>query len=304
MTASEGNPHAALLSRSIPTMTFSNSSSPLTKPVAPIQSTNSRVHAAERFAVHGGAVLTGGAGELALVSARALLQHGLSALTLFDLAPSLEASAKAINSLRRDFPDALVEEAEVDVTSAEAVDKAFAEASSRMGGIQTLCCFAGIVKCIPSLDIIVVEFGRVVDVNLTGSFLCAQAAARHMKESRVGGSILLTASISAHHTNYPQPQSAYNVSKAAIAHLGRNLAAEWAVHGIRVNSISPGYMDTILNAGDGLKDIREIWNANCPMGRMGDAEELTGAVVLLCAQRAGRYITGVDILVDGRSMSL
>lgn len=78
-----------------------------------------------------------------------------------------------------------------------------------------------------------------------------------------------------------------------------SLAAEWARYGIRVNSISPGYMDTVLNAGDNLAGVREVWNARCPMGRMGNVEELTGVVVMLCAERAGGYVTGADILVDG-----
>lgn len=111
-------------------------------------------------------------------------------------------------------------------------------------------------------------------------------------------SILLIASISAHRTNYPQPQAAYNASKAALLSLKSSLAAEWAVHGIRVNSISPGYMDTVLNEGEGLEVARRTWCERNPMGRMGVPEELTGPVVLLCSQ-AGSYINGADLVVDG-----
>jgi sorbose reductase len=125
-----------------------------------------------------------------------------------------------------------------------------------------------------------------------------------MIQSKNGGSIMFTASISAHHVNYPQPQAAYNVSKAGVTHLTRNLAAEWAVHGIRVNCISPRYMDTVLNAGDNLKEVRDIWASNCPIGRMGNVEEITAPVVLLCSKRAGRYVTGADLLVDGGSMCM
>lgn len=125
-----------------------------------------------------------------------------------------------------------------------------------------------------------------------------------MMQSKNGGSIMFTASISAHHVNYPQPQAAYNVSKAGVTHLTRNLAAEWAVHGIRVNCISPRCIDTVLNAGDNLKEVRDIWASNCPMGRMGNVEEITAPVVLLCSKRAGRYVTGADLLVDGGSMCM
>ena len=105
--------------------------------------------------------------------------------------------------------------------------------------------------------------------------------------------------MSGHVVNFPQPQAAYNVSKAGILHLKSSLAAEWAQFGIRVNSISPGYMDTVLNAGGNLQAMRDLWAARCPMGRMGDVDELTGVVVMLCSERAGGYITGADVLVDG-----
>lgn len=81
-----------------------------------------------------------------------------------------------------------------------------------------------------------------------------------MRTQKTGGTITLTASISAHIVNFPQPQAAYNVSKAAIVAMVKSLAAEWAVDGIRVNSISPGYQDTILNAGDGnIAEARKVW---------------------------------------------
>ena len=86
--------------------------------------------------------------------------------------------------------------------------------------------------------------------------------------------------------------------KAAIVALKSSLAAEWASKGIRVNSISPGYMDTILNAGDGLEEMRQSWASRNPMGRMGAVGELDGVCVLL-ASRAGSYINGADFVVDG-----
>jgi sorbose reductase len=123
-----------------------------------------------------------------------------------------------------------------------------------------------------------------------------------MVKKQTGGSIVFTASISAHSVNFPQPQVAYNVSKGALLQLKNSLAAEWSHYGIRVNSISPGYMDTILNEGAGLEEARKVWMARNPMGRMGDPSELTGAVVLLCSL-GGRYINGADIVVDGECLS-
>jgi NAD(P)-dependent dehydrogenase (short-subunit alcohol dehydrogenase family) len=113
-------------------------------------------------------------------------------------------------------------------------------------------------------------------------------------------SLVLTVfvAMSGHAVNYPQPQMAYNVSKSALLHMKSCLAAEWARYGIRTNTISPGYMDTILNEGAGLEETRKIWNDRNPMGRMGQPRELTGPLVLLCSE-AGSYINGADLLVDG-----
>lgn len=77
------------------------------------------------------------------------------------------------------------------------------------------------------------------------------------------------------------------------------LAAEWSQYGIRINTISPGYMDTILNEGAGLEEARSIWTSRNPLGRMGKPEELSGALVLLCSG-AGSYINGSDLIVDGK----
>jgi len=124
-----------------------------------------------------------------------------------------------------------------------------------------------------------------------------------MVKQGTGGSITFVASISAHRVNYPQPQAAYNVSKAALLSLKSCLAAEWARFKIRTNSISPGYMDTILNEGDGLAHVRELWTGRNPSGRMGVPSELTGAIVLL-SSHAGNYINGADIVVDGGGIVL
>jgi sorbose reductase len=304
---------SSLTSRTIPTMTLSNASNPLTAPLPPLSREDGRSltpseRALARFAITGNAVITGGAGTLALASARALLEHGLGGVALLDLDSTLKSSASAIDELKRDFPDAKVQTVEVDVRDEGKVAEAMKAAHAGFlhpGGtrrIDILCCFAGVVGCVPSVDASAEEWRRVIDVNQTGSFLCAQAAAKYMIETgtnSTGSSILFISSISGHSVNYPQPQAAYNVSKAGVKHLTRCLAAEWAVHGIRVNCISPGYMDTVLNAGENLGPVRDVWASMCPMGRMGDVEELTGAVVMLCSQRAGRYITGADVVVDG-----
>ncbi|KAJ4114420.1 hypothetical protein NW760_001324 [Fusarium oxysporum] len=258
--------------------------------------TTSLDRARDRFAVTGNAIVTGGAGDIGSVACRALLEHGLQGLAIFDLHP--DAGQKAVTSLQSDFPEAKITFTIVDVTDSKSVTAAVANAEQVIGPINICLCFAGIAFAAHALDITPQQFKTMFDVNTTGAFLVAQAVAKSITSKGTGGSIILMASISAHIVNFPQPQVHYNAAKAAIISMKSSLAAEWAVHGIRVNSISPGYMDTILNEGDGLAEHRAIWAKRTPYGRMGNPEELTGAVVLL-ASKAGSYITGADILVDG-----
>lgn len=241
-------------------------------------------------------LVTGGGGTLALVIARALLEHGLAGLALFDL--SVTHDQDEVSALVRDFPEAEILPCQLDVTNPEALQSAVELVGQRLGSVNIMCCFAGVVGCTHAIDMAPEEWKRTLEINTTGTFLSAQAAARQMIKAGTGGSIVLTASISAHRTNYPQPQAAYNASKAALLALKSSLAAEWAVHGIRVNSISPGYMDTILNEGAGIAEARNTWAERNPMGRMGVPEELTGIVVLLCSA-AGSYMNGADFVIDG-----
>ncbi|KAL8833765.1 MAG: hypothetical protein Q9170_004098 [Blastenia crenularia] len=288
----------ALTSRSIPHMALSTGdASSMTGPPPPMPHyLSAEGRAVKRFAIEGNAIITGGAGTLALANARALLEHGLIGLALFDLNPAL--SAEQIENLRKDFPDAKITTREVDVTDAARVGGAVASAAQELGSIDILCCFAGVVGCAHALHITPEEWRRTFEINTTGSFLCAQAVAKCMVAAQTPGTVLFIASISAHRTNFPQPQAAYNASKAALLSMKSSFAAEWAQHGIRVNTISPGYMDTILNEGAGLEEARSTWTGRNPMGRMGQPEELTGPVVMLCSS-AGSYITGADLVVDG-----
>ncbi|KAI9759565.1 MAG: DNA-binding transcription factor yap1 [Chaenotheca gracillima] len=295
---------ASLASRVLPKMELSTGgpeSRTAPRPALPAgQSPAER--AAGRFAISGNALITGGAGFLARTTARALLEHGASGIALLDL-PGSHAdptATSAIESLRSEFPSAKVLALNVDITDAEQVESVVGRAAAELPGrsVDMLLCFAGIVGCTHALDMSPTEWRRTLDVNTTGSFLCAQAAAKHMI-SNGGGSILFTASISAHRVNYPQPQIAYNVSKAALLALKNSLAAEWATYGIRVNSISPGYMDTILNEGTGLEEARQVWKNRNPMGRMGMPEEVAGVCVMLCSKGAGSYVNGADVVVDG-----
>lgn len=246
--------------------------------------------------VQGNAVVTGGAGTLGLHCCDALLEHGLGGLMILDANPA--NAQKEIQQMSVKFPDANITSMQVDVTDEVAMEAAMEETTKSLGSIDALFCFVGIVGCVETLEMPVSQWRKIIDVNTTGSFICAQAAARRMVAQGNGGSITFIASVSAHRVNYPQPQAAYNVRKAAVLMLKSCLAAEWARFGIRTNSISPGYMDTILNEGDGIAEHRKIWASRNPTGRMGNPRELTGAAVFL-ASGASTYINGVDLVVDG-----
>ncbi|KAF7980577.1 hypothetical protein HWV62_37753 [Athelia sp. TMB] len=286
----------ALTSREIPQMTLSEASNPLTAPLPTLDALQPTDRAVKRFAVEGNAIITGGTGGLGIYAARALLDHGASGLSMFDILPAMET----VEALRLEYPSAKIIVKAVDVRDAQAIDAAVLQTAQELGSVDMLLCFAGVVGCAQAAEVDGADWKRVIDINTTGSWLCAQSVGKHMIQQDTGGSIVFTASISAHRVNFPQPQVAYNVSKGALLQLKNSLAAEWARYGIRVNSISPGYMDTILNEGDGLEPARKIWRDRNPMGRMGQPAELTGPIVLLCSA-AGRYINGADIVVDGES---
>ncbi|KAI0867088.1 hypothetical protein F4860DRAFT_18224 [Xylaria cubensis] len=287
----------ALTSRIVPCMVLSDGSvSSMTPPPQVVALRDPAQAASDRFSVRGTIVVTGGAGVLGLVACNALLEHGASGLMIFDMNPA--AAQKEIDTLQLKFPKANVAWQAVDVTDENAISAAVEETATMMGSVDGIVCFAGVVGCIETLEMPISQWRKVLDINTTGSLICAQAVARQMVRQGTGGFITFVASISAHRVNFPQPQAAYNVSKAALLTLKSCLAAEWARYGIRTNTISPGYMDTILNEGDGIAKHREIWAARNPSGRMGSPSELTGAVVLL-ASAAGTYINGADIVVDG-----
>ncbi|KND89579.1 Sorbose reductase SOU1 [Tolypocladium ophioglossoides CBS 100239] len=288
---SHADARSELTKRTIPFMTLAHGDDD--KASVDAQHPAARNSAPGRFSISGNAIVTGGAGAIGMEVARAMLQHGLSGLMILDLAPR-----DSIQTLREEFPGAKVEARGVDVTDEEQVAHAVAETATLLGSVDSLVCFAGIVGCVHALDMPASQWRRVLDVNTTGTFLCAQAAARQMVAQGTGGRIVLTASISAHRVNFPQPQAAYNVSKAAVVMLKSSLAAEWARYGITVNSVSPGYMDTVLNEGEGLAEARRSWCGRNPLGRMGVPEEVAGVVVMLLS-RAGSYVNGADVVVDG-----
>jgi NAD(P)-dependent dehydrogenase (short-subunit alcohol dehydrogenase family) len=183
-----------------------------------------------------------------------------------------------------------------DVTDAKDAERMVQKVVDAFGPICFAVNNAGIFTPENAMEIEPEQFKKVIDVNLNGVFFTAQAAARMMKKSKIKGSIISTASMSGHIVNRPQTIANYCAAKAGVIMLTKCLAVEWADLGIRVNSVSPGYMKTELIAC--MDDMIKIWEPMIPMGRMGVPDDLVG-IYLYLASDASKYATGADYVVDG-----
>ena len=184
---------------------------------------------------------------------------------------------------------------EADVTRRDQVEAAIEAILERWGRLDIAVNNAGICHNVPAEAMSEQEWDRVLDLDLRAVFLCAQAAGRRMI-AQGSGSIINIASMSAQVVNFPQPQAAYNAAKAGVVQLTRSLAAEWAPHGVRVNSISPGYVNTDLL--EPAKSLHPQWKQLTPQKRFGEPWEIAAAAVYL-ASEAARFCTGTDLVVDG-----
>ncbi|KAJ5183944.1 hypothetical protein N7492_001560 [Penicillium capsulatum] len=182
-----------------------------------------------------------------------------------------------------------------DVGNWESVEKFVKDVIKDFGKIDSFIANAGRTASSGFLDGSVDDWNAVIQTDLTGVFHCAKAAGAHFKQ-RGTGNFIITSSMSGHIVNYPQEQSSYNIAKAGCIHMARSLANEWRDFA-RVNSISPGYIDTGLS--DFVdQDTQNLWLSMIPMGRNGQAKELKGAYVYL-ASDASTYMTGNDLKIDG-----
>ncbi|KAG8930935.1 hypothetical protein FRC02_003453 [Tulasnella sp. 418] len=247
-----------------------------------------------KFSLKGKIVaVTGGARGLGYEMLTAFCEAGAEGAAIIDILQDGDSAVKELN----DAFNIPVSFYRVDVRDHVAVEEAVNGIIRDHGRIDILLCSAGVADNLPAEGYPADRFKRVIDINLNGVFFCAQSVGKHMIASGRGGSIIAIASMSGHIVNYPQPQCAYNASKAAVIHLCKSLAAEWSPHNIRVNTISPGYMNTILNEKFDPQ-LKKAWYERTPQGRMGNVQELNGAALYL-ASDASAFTTGSDILVDG-----
>jgi NAD(P)-dependent dehydrogenase (short-subunit alcohol dehydrogenase family) len=184
-----------------------------------------------------------------------------------------------------------------DVTEPADLAEAVQRTEAELGPLTLAVNSAGIANAAPAEQMEPAQWQRMLDVNLTGVFLSCQAEARVML-GRGHGAIVNIASMSGTIVNRGLLQAHYNASKAAVAHLTKSLAMEWADRGVRVNAISPGYTATPMTTRPEVAERARQFAADTPLGRMASVEELVGPTVFLLSDAAS-FCTGVDLLVDG-----
>jgi NAD(P)-dependent dehydrogenase (short-subunit alcohol dehydrogenase family) len=187
---------------------------------------------------------------------------------------------------------------ECDVTREADVDALVEAAQSRFGQVDVLVNNAGITEIVKAEEDTAEGFARVVEVNLHGVFLCCQRFGRVMLEAG-SGTIINVASVLGLVGTGQIPQAAYAASKGAVVNMTRELAAQWARRGLRVNAIAPGWFESEMTGEMFADDASRKWmRGRAPMGRSGRPGELDGALIFL-ASDASSFVTGQVIPVDG-----
>jgi len=251
----------------------------------------------ERFRLNNRvSLVTGGGQGIGRAFAHALGEAG-AAVAVVDIA--LERAETVAHELTQKNVDAIALAA--DVTQETQVQTMVDAVLAKWGRLTIGVNNAGIGLWQDAETMTLEQWQRVINLDLTAVWLCARAQANVMLPAGYG-KIINTASMSGSIVNKPQNQSAYNVAKAGVIHLTRSLAAEWAMRGVRVNCISPGYtrtalVDDLLQTPLG-QQVMPVWMNMTPMGRMAEVTDLQGGVVYLAAE-ASDFMTGHDLVIDG-----
>lgn len=240
------------------------------------------------------AAVTGGGSGIGKAACVLLAEAGAHVAVIDRDALAAEAAARAI------VDAGLAASAYAgDVSEEVSVESVFAALSERKGRIDILVNNAGLAIRKPSVDLPLDDWEKVIAVNMTGTFLCARAAARHMIAGKYPGAIVNIASIMGLSGGGLYPNISYQTSKGAVVNMTRALAVEWAPHGIRVNAVAPTYVRTpfiapLLAQPELVKKIE----AMTPLGRLAEPEEVATAILFL-ASPAASMVTGHTLAVDG-----
>jgi len=231
-------------------------------------------------------LITGGASGIGAATARRFLEEGANVIVL-------DRSTEALARIKIELPS-LDGTLQADVSDADAVTRAFDELDALVGGVDVLINNAGISVRSPFMDITPQQWHQVLDVNLTGIFLVAQAAAKRMLEG-VSGVILNMGSTNGL-AGYPF-YADYNASKAGVIELTRSMALELAPT-VRVNAVCPGFILTPMQKAEYTPEMLRAFGSKVPLNRVGRPEEVAGLLAFLASDEAA-FINGQTVVIDG-----
>ncbi|KIJ93044.1 hypothetical protein K443DRAFT_413687 [Laccaria amethystina LaAM-08-1] len=243
-------------------------------------------------------VVTGGNRGIGYALSRAVAKTGANVAIIYR---SSKDAPEVAEKLSKEF-NVKSKAYKCDVSDTDLVNKTLKEIDEELGPISGLIANAGVSVPKPALDLTHDDFKYVFDVNVFGVFNTARAVAKLWLERKQQGSIVITSSMSSQIINksaeaIPLAQVFYNASKAAVSNLTKGLAAEWSSQGVRVNAVSPGYVNTDQTSHM-EKKVRDFQARSLPLGRFAEPHEITGQALLLLSDHAS-YMTGGEYFVDG-----
>jgi gluconate 5-dehydrogenase len=245
------------------------------------------------------ALVTGGSRGLGLQAAEALAEAGARVCLTSRKADDLQAAAAMLTSRGH-----AVEWIAADAANIPQIEQMAQAALDRMGTIDILVNNAGATWGAPAEDYPIEAWDKVMNLNVRSAFVLSRYVAKHCMIGRRHGRILMTASAAGFGGNPPGLETvAYNTSKAALINMARALAGEWGEFGITVNALAPGFFPTKMTRGTLETIDLQAFVARVPLRRIGDDEDLKGAVVLL-ASDAGKHITGEVLAIDGGFLAI
>ena len=245
------------------------------------------------------AVVIGATGELGGAIAEGLCRAGADTLLV---GRNEDAGIRRAEAFREEFDGGTAVFHTCDTTAREDLEDLVDFADQKFGRIDTWVNSAGVNSATPFFEIDEDEWDHIMEVNLKGVFLACQVVGRYLIDQGEGGSIINVSSMAG-----MTPLSrvfTYSASKAGLINLSKNLAREWAPHDVRVNCIAPGFFPAEQNKEilpeERIADIM----GHTPMDRFGEPQELMGTTLLLASEKAGSFITGANIPVDGGDSSM